>query len=170
MNTRVGCHSLLWRIFPIQASNPHLHWLADLFLFCFVFVAKSCPTLCYPVDCSLSGSSVPGILQARNLEWIAISFSGGYFRPRDQTYISCTGRQIFYRWATKEAPSKSLRKHNSCESLLLLLIICISNVPSMIALWSLNWRMGEVTRPEFEPWSFRLPAPFHCLKLPPWNT
>ena len=37
---------------------------------------KSCPTLCNPVDCSPPGSCVHGILQARILEWVAISFSG----------------------------------------------------------------------------------------------
>ena len=36
---------------------------------------QSCPTLCDPVDGSLPGSPVPGILQARTLEWVAISFS-----------------------------------------------------------------------------------------------
>ena len=36
---------------------------------------KSCPTLCYPIDGSLPGSPIPGILQARILEWVAISFS-----------------------------------------------------------------------------------------------
>ena len=36
---------------------------------------QSCPTLCDPRDGSLPGSSVPGILQARTLEWVAISFS-----------------------------------------------------------------------------------------------
>ena len=36
---------------------------------------QSCPTLCNPIDGSPPGSSVPGILQARTLEWIAISFS-----------------------------------------------------------------------------------------------
>ena len=36
---------------------------------------QSCPTLCDPIDGSLSGSPVPGILQARTLEWVAISFS-----------------------------------------------------------------------------------------------
>ena len=36
---------------------------------------QSCPTLCNPIDGSLSGSPVPGILQARTLEWVAISFS-----------------------------------------------------------------------------------------------
>ena len=38
-------------------------------------VAQLCLTLCGPVDCSLPGSSVRGILQARILEWVAISFS-----------------------------------------------------------------------------------------------
>ena len=40
-------------------------------------VTQSCPTLCDPVDCSLPGSSIDGILQARLLEWVAISFSRG---------------------------------------------------------------------------------------------
>ena len=42
-----------------------------------VLVAKLCPTLVTPMDCSLLGSSVHGILQARILEWVAVSFSGG---------------------------------------------------------------------------------------------
>ena len=36
---------------------------------------QSCPTLCDPIDSSPPGSSIPGILQARTLEWVAISFS-----------------------------------------------------------------------------------------------
>ena len=40
-------------------------------------VAQSCPTLCDPMDCSLPGSSVHGIFEARVLEWVAISFSRG---------------------------------------------------------------------------------------------
>ena len=39
---------------------------------------QSCPTLCDPMDCSLPGSSVRGIFQARVLEWVAISFSIEY--------------------------------------------------------------------------------------------
>ena len=46
-------------------------------------VAQSSPTLCDPVDCNLSDSSVHGIFQARVLEWIAISFSRGSSRPRN---------------------------------------------------------------------------------------
>ena len=49
--------------------------------FCCYFVAQSCPTLCDPVDCNTSGSSVPGIFQARILEWVAISFSRGSSQP-----------------------------------------------------------------------------------------
>ena len=51
-------------------------------------VAQSCPTLCDPMDCSLSGSSIHGIFQARVLEWIAISFSRGSSQPRNRTRVS----------------------------------------------------------------------------------
>ena len=42
-----------------------------------VSVAQLCPTLCDPMDCNLTGSSVHGILQGRILEWVAIPFSRG---------------------------------------------------------------------------------------------
>ena len=51
-----------------------------------------CPTLCDPIDGSPPGSSVPGTLQARTLEWVSISFSKGSSRPRDRTCVSCIGR------------------------------------------------------------------------------
>ena len=44
---------------------------------------------CDPMDCSLPGSSVHGILQARILEWVAISFSRGSSWPRNRTPVSC---------------------------------------------------------------------------------
>ena len=44
---------------------------------------QSCPTLCKPMDCSSSGSSTHGILQARILEWVAIPSSRGSSQPRD---------------------------------------------------------------------------------------
>ena len=58
-------------------------------------VAQSCSTLCDPMDCSLPGSSVHGILQARVLEWVAISFSRGSSQPRDQTQVSHTAGRRF---------------------------------------------------------------------------
>ena len=62
-----------------------------------VLVAQSCPTLCDPMDHSPPGSPVHGILQARILEWVAISFSRGSSGSRDQTHISYMGRLILYR-------------------------------------------------------------------------
>ena len=59
-------------------------------------VAQSCPTLCDLVD-----SSIHGIFQARILEWVAISFSRGTFRPRNQTRVSCIVGRRFTVWATK---------------------------------------------------------------------
>ena len=51
-------------------------------------VTQSCLTLCNPMDCSPPVSSIHAIFQARVLEWVAISFSRGYSRPRDQTWVS----------------------------------------------------------------------------------
>ena len=85
----LGCHSLPQGIFTTQKSNPHL--LCLLYLYhCITWEAlnydidaaaaaakslQSCPTLCDPIDGSPPGSPIPGILQARTLEWVAISFS-----------------------------------------------------------------------------------------------
>ena len=74
------------------------------FIACFISlseseVAQSCPTLYDPKDCSLPGSSVHGIFQAIVLEWIAISFSRGSSRPRDQTQVSA-GREPLTGFAT----------------------------------------------------------------------
>ena len=68
-----------------------------------VLVPQSCPTLCDPMDCSLPGSSVQGISQARILEWVAISFSRGSSWSRDQTWVSCIAGRVFTVWATREA-------------------------------------------------------------------
>ena len=71
-------------------------------------VAQLCPTLCDPMDCSLSGSSVHGIFQARVLEWIAISFSRGSSRLRNRTQVSAlrAERQTFYHLNHQGSPLK----------------------------------------------------------------
>ena len=79
---------LKWAAVPSsrESSQPRdqscllclLHWLAGSLPLCVYAAAKSlqsCPTLCNPIDGSPLGSSVPRILQARTLEWVAISFS-----------------------------------------------------------------------------------------------
>ena len=64
-------------------------------------VSQSCPTLCDPLNCSLPGYSVHGILQARILEWVAISFSRGSSWSRDQTWVSCVTGRRFMLWTTR---------------------------------------------------------------------
>ena len=60
---------------------------------------QSCPTLCNPMNHSLPGSSVHGILQASILEWVAMPSSRGSSQPRDRTpvsYVCCIDRQVLY--------------------------------------------------------------------------
>ena len=83
-NTGVGCHCLLQGIFPTQGSNLHLlhllYWQVGSLPLA-PSAAKSlqpCPTPCDPIDGLLPGSSVSEILQARTLEWVAISFSNAW--------------------------------------------------------------------------------------------
>ena len=66
-------------------------------------VSQSCLTLCDPMNCCPPGSSVHGILQARILEWVAISFSRRSSQSRDQTLVSCIAGRFFTIWATREA-------------------------------------------------------------------
>ena len=81
-------------------------------------VAQSHPTLCDSVDCSPPGSSVHGVLQARILEWVGISFSRGSSRPRSRTRVSCTaGRHplrhqgSLEKWVFEESQAKQI----SCD-------------------------------------------------------
>ena len=69
-------------------------------------VVQSCPPLSNSINCSLPGSSIHGIFQARILEWVVISFSRGSSPPRDQTRISCVSciaNWFFTHWAIGEA-------------------------------------------------------------------
>ena len=71
---------------------------------------------CDPMDCSLPGSSVHGIFQARVLEWVAISFSRRSSPPRDWTWVSHVVGRHFTVWATREVSyvtkTKQCRKKN----------------------------------------------------------
>ena len=111
--------SLLWR--RISRSMPQLLWHISLVApgrvrpysstrgqtrvpcIAEVLVTQSYPTLCNPMDCSPSGSSVYGILQARILEWVAIPFSRESPQPRDRTWVS----SIAGRFLITGPPGKS---------------------------------------------------------------
>ena len=93
------------QIFSLKHSN--LVYFIWVFLIAFLFkwsmevevevlVALSCPTLCNPMDCSPSGSSVQGILQARILEWEAIPFSRESSWPRDRTEVFCIAGRLSF--------------------------------------------------------------------------
>ena len=78
-----------------------IHFTEGVFYVCVwseVKVAQLCPTLCNPIDCSLPGPSVHGILQARILKW-ASPFSRGSSQPRGWTQVS----HIAGIWPTREA-------------------------------------------------------------------
>ena len=79
-NTGVGCH-FLFQCMKVKIQSE---------------VAQSCLTLRDSMDCSLPGSSVHGIFQARVLEWVVIPFSRGSSQPRDLTCVSCIGGWILY--------------------------------------------------------------------------
>ena len=99
-------HPHTWIAFPIinfihkndtlffYYNEPTLKWSE---------VAQSCATLCNPMDCSLPGSSIQAILQARVLEWVAISFSREASQPGDWTWVSHISGRCFTLWATREA-------------------------------------------------------------------
>ena len=74
-------------------------------------VAQSCPTPCSAMDCSLPGSSVHGILQARILEWVTMPSSGESSVSRDQTHVSGFAGGFF----TTEPPEKPIAGHVSCQ-------------------------------------------------------
>ena len=77
-----------------NSSNRTYLTISTLWKVC-VKVAQSCPTICDPIDCSLPGSSVHGILQVRILEWVAIPFPGGPSQPRDHTQDSHIASRLF---------------------------------------------------------------------------
>ena len=111
----VGCHFLLQGIFPTQGSciarqslppEPPGNPIAA--------AAKLHPTLCDPMDCSLLGSSVHGILQARILESVAVPFSRGFSQPG----LEPTSPTLLVDSSLSEPPGKP--KNTEVSSLVLL--------------------------------------------------
>ena len=80
--------------------DPHLRLVSDFML---MKVTQLCPTLCHPMDCSPTDSSFHGILQARILEWVAISFSRGIFLTQGSNLGLLHCRQTLY---PSELPGK----------------------------------------------------------------
>ena len=119
-------------------------------------VAQPFLTLFDPVDCSLPGSSVHGILQARILEWVAISFSRGSSQPRDWICVSRIAGRLFTIWATRESPSPEILTINKPQCCCFFFFNASSYLEKVHA--AITWsRRPPDTAP---PWG---------LYLPPWG-
>ena len=118
-----------------------------------------CPTLCDPVDCSLPGSSIHGILQGKILEWVAISFSRGSSQPRDQTQVSHIAGRCFTLWVTKEAQpeikfptsSGSLKKQESSRKTSTSALL---TMPKSLIVWTTT-NCGKL----FKRWEYQTTLP-----------
>ena len=87
----------LMAVFPLKF--PTIFWLSE-----WVKLLSRVWLFATPWTVAHQGSSVHGILQARILKWVAISFSRGSSWPRDRTQVSCIAGRHFNLWATREAP------------------------------------------------------------------
>ena len=128
------------------------------------------------MDCSPPGSSGRGVLQARILEWIAIPFSRGSSRPRDQNRVSCIAGRFFTVWVLLK-PGVSYRFSTNLPTPYLLLFIGCQRGLSLAEWffqWSLMpspWRLRSwVTRgrcpgslPRVWWWALRMRAAGPCL-------
>ena len=81
-----------WTRSALEQSFPPQPWY---YKHVKVKAAQLCPTLCDPMDYSSPGSSVHGTLQARRIEWVAMSSSRGSFRPRDWTWVPYVAGRFF---------------------------------------------------------------------------
>ena len=96
-----GVHSSLKELLSADHVSYTVlkHWRQNLK----VLVAQSCLDSSWPHGCTLPGSSVPGILQARILEWVAIPFSRGSSQPQGQTRVSYIAGRFLTIWATRKS-------------------------------------------------------------------
>ena len=104
---------------------------------------QSCSTLCNAMDCSLPGSSVRGIFQARVLEWVAIFFSRRSSQPRDRTQVShIAGRRFTIRASREDS------KYNSNQAWIRRRGISIFGIKTSSS-WSLYLEDVEPTQRSF---------------------
>jgi len=114
------------------------------------------------MDCNLPGSPVHGILWARILEWVAISFSRGSSWPRDRTRVSCVADIFFTNWATGKSCTFPVDKGPSSQS------YDFSSSP--VWMWDLDHKEGWVPK----NWCFwtvvlekTLESPFYSKQIQP---
>ena len=118
-----------------------------------------CLTVSDPVDCSLPGFSVHGILQARILEWVAMPSSRKSSRPRDQTSISCIVSCLAGRFFISEPPAKPHSQHTPV----------VKNLLPCRRLGINPWVGNIPWRRKWSPMQVFLPGKSHgSLGISPW--
>ena len=112
----VSCHYGYWHLncFVIRLCglyDSNLFEIYEAYSMAFLIVAakslQSCPTLCNPIDGSPPGSPIPGILQARTLEWVAISFSNAWKGNMNVKSLS-RARLLATPWTAAHQPPPSM--------------------------------------------------------------
>ena len=123
--------------------------LGPLYRFAAAVAAKSlqsCPTLCDPIDGSPPGSPIPGILQARTLEWVTISFSSAWkwkVKVKSLSHVQLLATP--WTAAYQAPPSMGFSRQEYWSGVPLSTLICkMSNYPYMI----LNFKTAEFSRKE----------------------
>ena len=120
------------------------------------WISQSCLTLCDPMDCSLPGSSIHGIFQARVLEWVVISFSRRSSQPRDWIWVSHIVGRCFTIWATREVVTVIYFYPTVC-SLLLSQLFCSLEMKICFSTWA--------SYPSFGKWKSEIEIAQSCLIL-----
>ena len=133
-----GFHCILTRRWPFLMSQP----LRGTFTH--PSVAQSCPTLCDAVNWSLPGSPVHGILQARILEWAAVSFSRGSSQSSNWTWVSHIADRFFTDLATKEAYLKKKKNCCTCKIQIELVLSFVPAPPKSYKVWGLRVRVDKL--------------------------
>ena len=137
-----------------------------------------CLTLCNPMDCSLSGSSVHGILQASILEWVAMPSSRGSFRPRDQILISMSPALAGGFFTISATWDDVQNSGKNCYWLIINIKNTIQeHLNARDAQGKGKWGVGEMGVWAEEAWSVHalpcpLQAPFsapRCVHQPTWS-
>ena len=110
-----------------------------------VWVIQSCPTFCDPMDYSMPGSSVHGILQARILEWVALPFSRGSSWPRDWSQVSHTGDRFFTIWVKSYT---DMVKKNFFQLFIQYIVVELPSfllllLAALLVIWNICWICQE---------------------------
>ena len=134
-----------YMFYSVMFVNSHLSpWAHELqeniFVILFIGISpssvakslQSCPTLCDPIDASPPGSPIPGILQARTLEWVAISFSSAWKWKVKVKSLSCV-RLFVTPWtaAYQASPSMGFSRQEYWSG------VPLPSPPSSVSAWQM---------------------------------